>query len=320
MPIVPFLLAKALTDPREAMRLIRIANEFEGYFVWRVYSALDEANVIQLLQQRPWWEFPDKELARMTEDIFVEKGYAVRKGDVVVFKNVRPPRPAVTSEAADAIPVIDRAASALARALATGEKPNLLEERAYYAKLLAIETYKLLVDITIEVTELSRLSEGQVILDVMPRVGTSLMSLLERTRARIIAVEPLASNISVITNTLKLTGQLDRVVILQSQPEAIKLPEKVDAAFMAGVLHWTNNPRFALARVRENLKESGFLSVYQPCYEAGGLILSLLHYLYGAVRPVPTKDEAQELVRQAGFKITKSVGSRGFLALRAEPS
>ncbi|MEM1517286.1 MAG: class I SAM-dependent methyltransferase [Thermofilum sp.] len=319
MPITPFLLAKFFSDPKEAMRLLRIASEFENYSVWRMYSALQESQLLRQLQEKPWWEFPDKDLARNLGDIFVYKGYAAWKGDALVFKS-SPARPTVsTSEVADLIPVIDKVAQMLPRALLTGEKPSLIEDRAYYSKLLGSAAHKVLTDITIEVTGLPTLSESAVIVDLLPRAGLSTLSLLERTRARIVAVEPLPQNIELIKNLVKLVGQQERVVIVQSSPEAMKLPEKVNAVFASSVMHWVSNPHLVLTRVRENLREDGFLAVYQPCYEGGGLILSLFHYFFGAVRVVPKSSEVQELIRQAGFKITKATGSRGFLALRAEP-
>lgn len=301
------------------MRLLRAESEFENYSVWRFYSALEESNTLEKLQSKPWWEFPDRDLAKNIGDIFVYKGYATWRGDTLSFRS-SPTRPIVsTSEVADLVPVIDRVAQALPRALLTGEKPNLIENRAYYSKLLGCLVHKMIIDIAIELTGLSKLGEYNVVADLIPHVGASTLSLLERTRARVVAVEPISQNVEAIRSMVKLVGQQERVVVVQSLIEALRLPEKVDAVFASNLVNWTSNPQIALLRARENLKDDGFLALYQACYEGGGLILSLMYYFFGALRVMPSKNDLREMVKQAGFKITRAVGSRGFLVIRAEP-
>lgn len=295
------------------------AREINSYIVWRLYTTLRETELLQKLQEKPWWEFADKDLARWVCDILVEKGYARRSGDVISVSSA-PERPHITTmDAADLAPIVDRVMTLLPRALETGDKPNLFEERAYYSKLAGSLVYKTMLGAAIEELGLIGLSSEAVVADVFSRIGTSVMALLEMTPARVIAVEPQPENIEAIKRTVRLSGQENRVSIVQASPEEMVLPEKVDVVFMANVIHWIMNPRLALTRARENLKEKGSVRIVQQVYEGTGLTVPLIHYFFGAVRPPPTKEELVRLIREVDLKVEKQLGSFGIVALRATP-
>lgn len=295
------------------------AREINSYIVWRLYTTLRETELLQKLQEKPWWEFADKDLARWVCDILVEKGYARRSGDVISVSSA-PERPHITTmDAADLAPIVDRVMTLLPRALETGDKPNLFEERAYYSKLAGSLVYKTMLGAAIEELGLIGLGSEAVVADVFSRIGTSVMALLEMTPARVIAVEPQPENIEAIKRTVRLSGQENRVSIVQASPEEMVLPEKVDVVFMANVIHWIMNPRLALTRARENLKEKGSVRIVQQVYEGTGLTVPLIHYFFGAVRPPPTKEELVRLIREVDLKVEKQLGSFGIVALRATP-
>ncbi|MEM2795506.1 MAG: class I SAM-dependent methyltransferase, partial [Thermofilaceae archaeon] len=259
------------------------------------------------------------DLARLVSDILVEEGLAKRTGDTIQVTSP-PEKPVITTQdAADIVQVVDRAMLALPQALETGAKPNLAEEKAAYAKLLGSLSFRLVLEATIEEGGLNKLSEKAVIADVYPRIGTSTITLLELTRAKIIVVEPYPDNIEILKRTIKLAGQEGRVTIIQSTPEEMSLPEKVDDVFMGNILHWTYNPRLALIRARESLKPGGRVSIVQFTYSSTGLTMGLLHYFYGAVRPPPTPDELRGIVEGAGFDIDIWRGSFGIVGIRGIP-
>ncbi|MCS7104987.1 MAG: class I SAM-dependent methyltransferase [Thermofilaceae archaeon] len=312
-----YILRKFLSDPGEALQMWKRAREVDSYVTWRLYTTLKETGLLQKLQEKPWWEFADRDLARWVCDILVEKGYARRSGDVISVSSA-PERPQITTmDAADLAPVVDRVMTLLPRALETGEKPNLFEEKAYYSKVAGSLVYKAIIEAAIEEMGLSRLSSEAVVADVFSRIGTSVMTLLEMTPARVIAVEPQPENIEVIKRTVRLSGQENRVSFVQASPEEMVLPEKVDVVFMANVIHWIMNPRLALVRARENLKEKGSVRIIQQVYEGTGLTVPFIHYFFGAVRPPPTKEELIRLIRDVNLKVERQLGSFGIVALRA---
>lgn len=318
MAFSSYFLRKFLRSPREALHIVRVSGELSKYIVWKLYEVLENYGVIDSLQEKAWWEYPDKELAKFVIDTLVEEGYAEWIGDRVRIVS-KPEKPRITTtEASDLIPAVDQALEALPRALIKGEKPNLAEMRAAYAKLLGNSAYRLTIEIAVEETGLNQLPEGAVIVDVHPRIGTSTVALLEMTRARVIVAEPFFDNVSIIERTVRLMGQQDRVKIVQLVPEELKLEEKVDAAFMADVLHWVFNPRLTINAVRECLKEDGFLSILQSVYSSAGLITCLPDYLMGAHRPPLKSEELRELLTGAGFRIKKWLESAGVVVARAE--
>ncbi|MEM1509098.1 MAG: class I SAM-dependent methyltransferase [Thermofilaceae archaeon] len=317
MSLSSYIFRKFIRDPREALRILRISEELERYTVWRLYNSLAESGYLSRLQEKPWWDFKDKDLAKWVCDILVEEGLAKRTGDMVKVI-ATPKQPAITTrEVADLVPVIDRAMLALPQALETGAKPNLAEEKAAYAKTIGNLSYRLMVEIAVESTGLNKLSEKAVIADVYPRIGTSTITLLELTRARIIAVEPYTDNIEVASRVIRLAGQEKRVNFIQATPEEMRLPEKADVVFMADILHWIPNPHFALTRAHDSLNDKGFLSMIQSIYASTGLVTCLPDYFFGAIRPPPPDDELRELIEETGFKIVKWLESFGIVVVQA---
>lgn len=301
------------------MRIKRASDELREYAAWKLYTVLEESGLLAKLQEQPWWSFRDRDLARVVCDALVAEGLADRVGDVIRAK-AEPRKPAITTEeAADMVPVFDRAFLYLPRALETGERPPQSEVRAEAAKLLDNFAVRLEMEVGVEETGLSELGESAVVADFYPRAGASTVTLLERTRAKIVVVEPYRENLAVIERLVKLSGQGERVSHVQAPLEEVKLPQKVDAVFMAEVIHWTFNPRLALARARENLKEDGFLAIAQSTYSSTGLLACVAGLLLGAVRPPPTGGELREIIREAGFSIEKWLEAAGVAIARAEP-
>lgn len=318
MAFSSYFVRKFLRNPREALHVMRVSDELSKYTSWKLLEVLEEYNLLEPLQEKPWWEFPDKVLAKFVIDALVEEGYAKWVGDRAKIVS-RPERPQITTkEASDLIPAIDHALSVLPRALETGEKPSIAEMRASHAKLLGNLAYRLMIEIAVEETGLNRLPEGAKIVDVHPRVGTSTVALLEMTKAHVIVAEPYPDNISIIERTARLLGQRDRITVVQTQPEDLKLQEKVDAVFMADILHWVFNPRLTLSAARECLKGDGFLSVLQSVYSSAGLITCLPDYLMGAYRPPPRSEELREFLSEAGFRVKRWEESAGVAVVRAE--
>lgn len=318
MSFSSYFIRKFLRSPREALHVIRVSEELSKYITWKLVQILEEHGILDSLQEKPWWEHADKDLAKYVIDLLVEEGYAKWVGDRMKLVS-KPERPHVTTlEASDLIPAIDYALSNLPRALETGEKPSLTEARAPYAKLLGNLAYRLTIEIAVEETGLNRLPETAKIVDVLPRIGTSTVALLEMTRAHVIAAEPHPENISVIERTVRLMGQQPRVTFVRYLPEELKLQEKVDAAFMADILHWVFNPRLALSTVRDCLKNGGFLAILQSVYSSAGLVTCLPDYLLGAYRPPPRSSELRELLEESGFRVKKWLESSGVVVARAE--
>ncbi|MCS7104988.1 MAG: class I SAM-dependent methyltransferase [Thermofilaceae archaeon] len=319
MALSSFMIRKILGNPREALRVLRVSNELSRYIVWRLYLTLDENGFLGMLQEQPWWKFADRDLARWVCDILVEEGYAKWMGDTIKVTG-KPEHPTITTkEAADLVPVIERAMASIPKVLLTGEKPNLAAERAAYAKVIGNLAYRLMIEVTVKETGLNELNENNVIVDVLSRIGTSTMVLLETTRARIISVDPYRDNILVQEHALKVAGQADRVKLIQSAPEELELPEKADAVFMADILHWTPNPRLALNRAHKCILEDGFLSMIQSTYSSAGLVTCLPDYLLGAYRAPPTSRELRESLRNSGFKIEKWTEAFGIVIVKAKP-
>jgi hypothetical protein len=314
-----YLLRRFFANPGEALRIKRAGDEVRAYAVWKLYEVLEGSGLLAKLQEQPWWSFGDRDLARVVCDTLVAEGLADRAGDVIRVKR-RPQRPAITTrEAADFAPVFDRAFLYLPRALETGEKPPQSEVRAEMAKLLDNFATRLEMEVAVEETGLSKLGEGAVIADLYPRSGASTMVLLERTRARVIAVDPYRENLAMVERLVKLAGQEARVSYVQAPLEEAKLPEKVDAVFMAEVVHWTFNPRLALARARENMKREGFLAVAQSTYSSLGLPAAAAGLLLGALAPPPASGELRGMIREAGFSIEKWLESLGVVIAKAAP-
>ncbi|MEM2218232.1 MAG: hypothetical protein QW731_07660, partial [Thermofilaceae archaeon] len=83
MSLSSYIFRKFIRDPREALRILRISEELERYTVWRLYNSLAESGYLSRLQEKPWWDFKDKDLAKWVCDILVEEGLAKRTGDMV---------------------------------------------------------------------------------------------------------------------------------------------------------------------------------------------------------------------------------------------
>lgn len=316
-----YLLRKFITSPGEALRLKRAGDEVRDYALWRLYTVLEESGLLAKLQEQSWWSFKDRDLAKMTCDILVGEGLAEWRGDTIRVV-AAPRRPTITTkEAADISTAIDKALSYLPRAVETGEKPPLPEVRAAAVKFYDNFAARLQMEITLEETGLKNLGEDAVVADFLARAGASTAMLLERTKAKIIVVEPYPENIAVIKGLVKLMRQEDRVTYVQAFPEEVKLQQSVDAVFMSNVLNWTLNPRLALARAREALKEGGFLSMTQAMYAPGtAMLTALTSLLLGAVRPPPTESELRDMVRDAGFKEDKWLNAMSFLVARLVPA
>lgn len=319
MAFSSYLLRKFFSSPSEALRIKRAGDEIRRYAAWKLYSVLEESNLLAELQEQPWWNFKDRDLARTVCEALVAEGLADWAGDVIRVRRA-PQKPALTTkEAADLAPVFDKALLYLPHALRTGEKPPLSEVKAATAKLLDNFAVRLEIEAAIEETGLSSLSEGSVVADFLSRTGFSTMVLLERTRARIVVVDPYLENIEMVKRLVKLAGQEDRVSYVQASPEEAKLPEKVDAVFMAEAVHWSFNPSLALARAREALKRGGFLSIAQSVYSSTGLLAAVAGLLLGAVRPPPRSSELRELIKEAGFSLEKWSESLGVVLAKAVP-
>lgn len=319
MSLSSYIFRKFLSNPSEALRLRRAGNEIKDYATWKLYSVLEEYGLLQVLQERPWWEFKDRDLAKLISDILVEEGTANRVGDRVKIVS-EPKKPQITTqEAADMVPVFDNAIQALPQALENGEKPSLSDVKPIYAKLLGNFAVKLEIESAIESTGIDKLGENTVIVDIYPRIGVSTLALLEMTRSKIIVVEPYASNIDVIKGMVKISGGENRVTFMQSPLEEMKLPEKADAVFMAEVIHWTMNPRLVMMRARESLKPEGLLVIAQSLYSSTGLVAALPGYILGALTLPPTSDQLRELIEGAGLKINKWLESLGVAIALASP-
>lgn len=313
------MIRKILGNPREALRVLRVSNELSRYIAWKLYSTLDENGFLSTFQEQPWWKFADKDLAKWVCDVLVEEGYARWTGDTIKITG-KPEHPTITTkEAADLVPVIEKALASIPKVLLTGNKPNLAAERAAYAKVIGNLAYRLMIDVTVNETGLNELSENSVIVDLLSRIGTSTMVLLETTRARIISVDPNRDNIQVQEHALKVAGQADRVKLIQSAPEELELPEKANAVFMADILHWTLNPRLTLSSARKCVLADGFLSMIQSTYSSAGLITCLPDYLLGAYRAPPTSRELRESLRTSGFKVEKWTEAFGIVIVKAKP-
>lgn len=320
MPLIPYAMKTFLRNPSKALLVYRVTRELKRYTVWKLYNELAESGLLDRLQERPWWEFADKDLAKWVCDILVENGCAVWAEDSI--KVTTPPKPyrVMTREAADMLAVIDRAVSLAPSIVETGKKPTLAEYRAEYAKTVGNLSHRLAIEICLEETGVADLAEGCRVVDVMAKIGAATFTLLELTGAYVIAVEPLTENVEVLEKAVRLAGQADRVTIVQARPEVLKLPEKVDAAVMADIVPYLLNPGLALRRVRENLRENGFLAIYQCLYSGAGLTAFLPHYVFGANRPPPHSSELRELLEDSGFTITKWLEEMGIAVIRAEPA
>jgi len=314
-----YLLRKFITNPGEALRIKRAGDEVREYAAWKLYSVLEESGLLAKLQEQPWWSFKDRDLARTVYDALVAEGLADSSGDLIRIRRAAR-RPAITTkESADLAPVFDQAFLYLPHALETGERPAQSEVRAAMAKILDNFATRLLMEVAVEETGLSKLGEDAAIADFYPRAGASTAVLLERTKAKIVVVEPYRENLAIIERLVKLTGQEERVSYVQAPLEGVKLPQRVDVVFMAEVIHWTFNPRLALARARENLKEGGFLAVAQSVYSSLGLLAAAAGLLLGAVAPPPASDELRRMIREAGFSIEKWLESLGVVVAKALP-
>ena len=252
--------------------------------------------------------------------ILVEEGLARRSGDTIRAVKA-PERPEITTgEAADMIPVLDKALQLLPEVLESGKKPEYSRVKALTAKLVGSFGVRLEFEAAVEVSGLDKLPESSVVLDVFPRVGTSTATLLELTRAGILAVEPYPENLEVLEGLVKLQGVGDRVRLVHAAPlESMRIQERVDAAFMGEVLHWTPSPQMVLRAVRNHMKRDSFLVLAQTVYSSLGMKVGLLGYLLGALRLPPTSGELRSMLRVAGFKVDKWLESMGVALVRARP-
>lgn len=320
MSLSSYIFRKFLSNPSEALRIKRAGDEIRNYAAWKLYSVLEEYGLVRLLQEQSWWEFRDKDLAKLVSDILVEEGIATRVGDRVRIVS-KPEKPRITTqEAADIIPVFDYALRALPRALESGEKPSLSDVKPIYAKLLGNFAVKLEIEAAIDTAGIGKLGENAVIADIYPRIGVSTLALLEMTKSKIIVVEPYASNIDVIRGVVKISGGEERVTFIQSPLEEMKLPEKADAIFMAEVIHWVINPRLVMMRAGESLKPGGLLVIAQSLYSSAGLVSALPGYILGALALPPTSDQLSQMIKGAGFKIAKWLESLGVAIIVASLS
>ncbi len=128
MSLSSYIFRKFLSSPAEALRLRRVGTELKNYIVWRLYTSLAESGCLSKLQERPWWSFKDKDLARLASGILAESGPAKRTGEAIQVTSLPEKTVIATQDAADLIPVIDRGMLALPQALEAGVKPNLPEE------------------------------------------------------------------------------------------------------------------------------------------------------------------------------------------------
>ncbi|MEM2187279.1 MAG: methyltransferase domain-containing protein [Thermofilaceae archaeon] len=320
MSLSSYILRRFLSNPREALRIKKAGDELRAYAVWRIYTQLELEGILQSLQTQAWWSYRDQVLAKLLCDALVEEGLAAWEGDRIKLKR-SPEKPAITTiEAADMVPVIDRAAEALPRALLLGEKPSRDKTQALTAKLLDNFAVKLEFEAAIEEAGLGKLDQNSTIADIHPRVGTSTLTLLEQTKARVVVIEPYRDNIEIIRRLVELHGQEGRVSFIPSTPEEALLPEKVDAAFMGEVAHWIPSPRLALANVRRMLKDDGTLAIAQTTYSSLGLIMSLPGYLLGALQAPPESGELRRMLTNSGFKVEKWLESMGVALVKASPS
>ncbi|MEM0024360.1 MAG: methyltransferase domain-containing protein [Thermofilaceae archaeon] len=320
MSLSSYILRKFLSNPREALRIKKAGDEIREYAVWRIYTQLEMEGILQSLQTQAWWSFKDQVLAKLLCDALVEEGLAAWEGDRIKLKR-SPEKPAVTTiEAADMLPVIDRAAEALPRALLLGEKPSRDKTQALTAKLLDNFAVKLEFEAAIDEAGLGSLKPGSTIADIHPRVGTSTLTLLERTKASIVVIEPYQENIEITRRLVELHGQESRVSFVHSTPEEAELPEKVDAIFMGQLVHWIPSPRLAIANARRMLKDNGILAMAQTTYSSVGLIMSVPGYLLGAVQAPPESGELRRILTGSGFKIEKWLESLGIALVKASPS
>lgn len=309
-----------LRNPSEALRIKRAGDELRDYIVWKLYSVLERENLFSELETRPWWSFPDKQLARLVGDVLAEGGVTRWQGDTLVFSNY-PKRPTITSkEAADMLPVIDKAMEALPAALLLGSKPRFEEVRPVAAKILDNFAVRLEFETAVEVAGLDELESGATVADIFPRVGASTLTLLENTNARVIVVEPFAENVEVIKSLVRLHHLEDRVSYVVTPLDRIALETQVDAVFMGECIHWLPTPSFVLAQVRKLVKPGGVLAMAQTVYSSLGLAVSLPGYLIGALRPPPSSEELRNLIETSGFEVNKWLESLGVALVRATTS
>jgi len=312
-----YILRRFLRNPSEALRMKRAADEVREYIVWKLHTVLERENLFSHLATQPWWSLADKQLAKIVGDVLAEEGFAKWQGDVLVMKDF-PKKPTITTaEAADMVPLIDRALEFLPIALLTGAKPSEEEARALKAKILDNFAVRLEFESAIEVAELDKLGREAVIADVFPRIGASTLTLLEQTVAKVVVIEPHAQNLETIKSLIKLHQLEERVSYVLNPLERISLDKPVDAVFMGETIHWLSNPRLTLASIRSILKPGGILAIAQSLYSSVGLAASLPGYLVGALRPPPTSDELRDLLRGAGFKVDKWLESMGVALVRA---
>ncbi|MEM0093118.1 MAG: methyltransferase domain-containing protein [Thermofilum sp.] len=317
MSLSSYILRRFLRNPSEALRMKRAADEVKEYIVWKLHAVLERENLFSHLATQPWWSLADKQLAKIVGDVLAEEGFAKWQGNVLVMKGF-PEKPTITTtEAADMVPLIDRALEFLPIALLTGAKPSEEEAKALKAKILDNFAVRLELESAIEVAELDKLGREAVIADVFPRVGASTLTLLEQTAAKVVVIEPHAQNLETIKSLIKLHHLEERVSYVLSPLERISLDKHVDAVFMGETIHWLPNPHLTLASVRSILKPGGILAIAQSLYSSVGLAASIPGYLVGALRPPPTSDELRGLLRGAGFKVDKWLESMGVALVRA---
>uniref|UniRef100_A0A7C3SKK0 Uncharacterized protein n=1 Tax=Thermofilum pendens TaxID=2269 RepID=A0A7C3SKK0_THEPE len=173
MSFSSYLLRRFVRNPGEALRIKRASEELSDYVAWKLYTQLQESGLLRVFEEKPWWGFRDRDLARLVQDILVEDGLAKRLGDTI--RAVKAPRrPEITTkEAADMLAVLDKALQILPEVIESGEKPEYSKVKALTAKLVGSFGVRLEFEAAVEVSGLDKLPEGAVVLDVFPRVGTS---------------------------------------------------------------------------------------------------------------------------------------------------
>jgi SAM-dependent methyltransferase len=312
------LLALALREPREALRVARAVRELRAVMLPRIVEALEpEAG-------RPWHSWADKGFAHYVYSTLVGEGVARWRRDGSLELVRRPEPPAVTMpEVAGFLPVIDRLAGRLVDAL-EGRRKYFLDRELIllYARFLDNTGYNWgrRLALRLLLPEELRRREDAVLVDVGAGMGLSTLALLELTRGTVIAVDPYEENLRSLEDYAAMKGLGGRVRAVRGYAENFKLESPADAAVMVNVLHWCDTPREAVRNVARNVRSGGCVAIVQAARDAKGAWTgSILAYLLGSPHLPPTRRELYRMIREEGLRVERSYSLANDLILARVP-
>jgi len=295
------------------LKILKAHKEYFGYCCWRAAKVLKEFGVLKDFNGRSILDLSKsyhRETLELTLSALKEGGYIkIKEGVVSVIKEPRDPPKVTTEYVLEIIPVVDRVMDTLPHCLKTGEKRFLWlskESKAAFLKLLELTAYKKIRAYIIHWSNLTKLEEDKIIVDVGAGMGLSTAALLQHTEARVIAVDPDPSSLDFARDYIRFLGlDLSRVefVCCRAEDMVKHINRECDAFLLIGVIHWLDDPTTTLKNVRKLSKRDTKMVIGQITAERY-LKGHLVPYLMGA-KMLPTYKEFMAMMRRAGFTLVK---------------